>query len=96
VIRIAITAEAFPAVEATLPLGSVAVDPPLGSGWGPWATRPKCSGTVSRRAFWSRWPFLLRWMFRVNERGMFEKPRWIAVCIRCCKREGRCRDCEDR
>jgi hypothetical protein len=39
---------------------------------------------------------LLSWMARVNERGMFEKPRGIAVSIRCCEREGRRRDYEDR
>ena len=77
-------------------LGSAGVEPPLGSGWGPRATLSKCSGTVSRRAFWSRWPFLLGGMVRLNERGMFEEPRWIAVCIRFCEREGRCRDCQDR
>jgi hypothetical protein len=38
---------------------------------------------------------LVGWL-GVNEQGMFEKPRWIAVSIRCCEREGRCRDCEDR
>ena len=37
---------------------------------------------------------MLGWMARVNERGVFEKTRWIAVGIRCCKREGRCCDCE--
>jgi hypothetical protein len=38
---------------------------------------------------------LLGWMARVNERRMFEKPRGIAVSIRCCDREGRRRDYED-
>jgi len=39
---------------------------------------------------------LLGWMARVNERGMFEKPRGIAVSIRCCDREGRRREYKDR
>ena len=95
-IPIAITAEAYAATETTMPLRSVAVEPPLGSGWGPWATLSKCSGTVSRRAFWSRWPCLLGWMGRVNERGMFEKPRWIAVGVRFGESEGQSSDYEDR
>ena len=33
---------------------------------------------------------------RVNERGMFEKPRWIAVGIRFGESEGRRRDCKER
>jgi hypothetical protein len=35
-------------------------------------------------------------MARVNERGMFEKPRWIAVGIRFGESEGRRRDCKER
>ena len=92
-IPIAITAEAYAATETTMPLRSLAVEPPLGSGWQPWATLSKCSGTMSRRASWSRWPCSLGRMVRVNERGIFEEARWIAVRIRCCEREGRRRDC---